>query len=97
MSEYVEILGERTSAIVANNIAELLLRSRHVERVEIYFKWELINRDQDDNKFVDCALNGRASFLVTDDRHFRHLQDIPFPKVEIIRTEEFLSKVKSMI
>lgn len=96
VGEYLEILTDRTTAIVANNVVELLLKSRHVERIEIYFKWELIDKDGDDNKFVDCALNGRASFLVTDDRHYRHLKDVPFPKVEILRTEEFVKMLQGL-
>lgn len=96
VGEYLEILTERTTTIIAHNVVELLLKSRHVERVEIYFKWELIDRDGDDNKFVDCALNGRASFLVTDDRHYRHLKNVPFPKVEIIRTEDFVEMVRDL-
>jgi len=96
VGEYLEILTARTTAIVANNVVELLLKSRHVERIEIYFKWELIDKDGDDNKFVDCALNGRASFLVTDDRHYRHLKNVPFPKVEILRTEEFVKMLQNI-
>lgn len=96
VGEYLEILTERTTAIVANNVVELLLKSRHVERIEIYFKWELIDKDGDDNKFVDCALNGRASFLVTDDRHYRHLKNIPFPRVEVLRTEEFVKMLETL-
>ena len=66
-SEYVEKLEEKTSPIVAQNIAHLLLRSPDVEKVEIYFKWAIIYADGDDNKFVDCALNGDADYIVTDE------------------------------
>ena len=36
----------------------------------------MIDQDADDNKFVDCALNGQANFLVTDDKHFDVLSAI---------------------
>lgn len=89
LSEYIEILEQRTSAIVANNIGNFLVRSPDVDKVEIYFKWAAIYADADDNKFVDCALNGKAQFIVTDDNHFNILKDVKFPDVEILRTREF--------
>ena len=96
ISEYVEILGQRTSAIVADNISDLLMSSPDVEKTSIYFKWSIITQDADDNKFVDCALNGRANFLVTDDKHFNVLKKIGFPPVKIIRTKAFLEKIKKL-
>lgn len=93
INEYVEIIEEKTNAIVANNIADLLVSSPNVEEVKIYFKWAIITEDADDNKFVDCALNGQAKFLVTDDKHFRVLKDIGFPPVKIIRTSKFLKEI----
>lgn len=96
VNEYVEIIEQKTNAIVSTNISNLLLRSPNVEKVEIYFKWSIIVADTDDNKFVDCALNGQANFLVTDDKHFNILKRIGFPPVNLIRTAEFLDKVKEL-
>ncbi len=96
LNEYVEVFGRRTNIIVANNISDFLISSPDVEKVEIYFKWAMIVKDADDNKFVDCALNGRADFLVTDDKHFNVLNEIGFPPVEVIRTEAFLKKVTAI-
>lgn len=76
VGEYVEKLEEKTSIIVAENIATLLTKSPDVEQIEIYFKWSLIHKDADDNKFVDCALNGQANFLVTDDKHYNVLKKL---------------------
>jgi putative PIN family toxin of toxin-antitoxin system len=90
LTEYVEIIGQRTSPAVANNIASFLVRSPDVEHIHIYFKWAAIDQDADDNKFVDCALNGNAEYIVTDDRHFNILKDIEFPKIKIIRTAAFV-------
>ncbi len=92
----MEFIEQRTNAIVAENISSLLLESPDVEEVEIHFKWSVIEQDADDNKFVDCALNGRANFLVTDDKHFNVLKEIGFPPVEVIRTAEFLALVEGL-
>lgn len=96
LSEYVEVLEQRTSAIVADNISDLLISSPDVEKTNIYFKWSMITQDADDNKFVDCALNGRANFLVTDDKHFNILKKIGFPPITIIRTKAFLKKIEEL-
>lgn len=96
LSEYVEILEERTNAIVAENIGNLLSRSPDVDKIEIYFKWSAIYEDADDNKFVDCALNGNANFIVTDDRHFNILKELDFPRIEIIRTKDFVKLITEL-
>ena len=46
-------------------------------------------QDEDDNKFVDCAIASNASYIVTHDKDFNILKNIPFPKVRIINTEDF--------
>lgn len=96
INEYVEIIGEKTNAIIANNISDLMVSSPNVKEVKIYFKWGIITEDTDDNKFVDCALNGQANFLVTDDKHFRVLKDIGFPPVKVVRTSKFLKEIKKL-
>jgi putative PIN family toxin of toxin-antitoxin system len=96
VNEYLEKLEEKTSVIVATNILDFMMRSPDVEKVEIHFKWSIITNDEDDNKFVDCALNGQANFLVTDDKHFNVLKRIGFPPIEIIRTKDFLEKIEEM-
>lgn len=93
LNEYVEKLEEKANSVVAENISNFLLRSPDVERVEIYFNWSIITADVDDNKFVDCALNGRADYLVTDDKHYNLLKDMGFPLVNVIRTRDFLDLV----
>lgn len=89
-------MEEKTNAIVATNILDFMMRSPDVEKVEIYFKWSIITKDEDDNKFVDCALNGQANFIVTDDKHFNILKRIGFPPIEVMRTKDFLEKIEKM-
>ncbi len=55
-----------------------------------YFRFNLIETDKDDNKFVDCAIAANASFIVSEDSHFRILKDIPFPQVNVIRLSQFM-------
>jgi len=96
LSEYAEKLAEKTSQIVSFNISEFLAQSNHVEQIEIYYRWHLIERDVDDNKFVDCAVSGNADYLITDDKHFRKLKEVGFPIVEVLRTAAFLEIIKNI-
>jgi len=89
LSEYIEVIERRASHEVAVNVSEFLITSKNVERIEIYYNWRLISKDADDNKFVDCAINGSADYIVTDDKHFRMLSEVKFPLVKIIRTKDF--------
>ena len=93
ISEYVEIIEQKTNEIIANNVIELLLSLENVLKVEVYFKWGLIKNDYDDNKFVDCAISSEAKYIVTNDKHFNILKDIQFPKVNIISIDNFLKKI----
>lgn len=94
LSEYIEVLEDRTTPIVAINIADFLSKSKNVHKTEVYFRWNLIKVDKDDNKFVDCAIAGNAKFIVTNDKHFNILKDIEFPKIEIISSKDFLKMIK---
>jgi len=91
LSEYLEKLEEKASIDVANNIAEVLINAENVERVNIYFNWNLIAQDPDDNKYVDCAVAGNATWIVSNDKHFNVLKSIAFPKIEMLKIENFLA------
>jgi len=93
LSEYLEVLERKANIAVAVNIAELLLNSENVIRTEIFFTWGLIKEDEDDNKFVDCAIAANAKFIISNDRHFRILKEVEFPKVDVIGIEEFLESL----
>ena len=96
VNEYIEKLEEKTNSVVAANILDFMMRSPDVEKIEIYFKWSIISQDKDDNKFVDCALNGQANFLVTDDKHFNILKNIGFPPIQVIRSKDFLREINKL-
>jgi uncharacterized protein len=93
LSEYVEILSQKTTSTIANKIAELILNLPNIYKTEVYFRWNLIKQDSDDNKFVDCAIASNADFIVSNDRHFKNLKDTSFPRLELMNAAEFLEKL----
>jgi len=94
LSEYVEILEQKTNFLVASNVAELLLNLKHVEKVDIYFEWKLILSDLDDNKYVDAYVCSNADYIITNDHHFKILKQIEFPKVNVLTIDQFLSIIE---
>jgi len=95
LNEYIEILAEKTNSNIAHNVAELLLALKNVKKIDVYYRWNLIRSDYDDNKFVDCAVAANAAFIVSNDRHFNELQNIEFPKVKVIKADEFLTNLSN--
>ena len=90
IEEYLEILSQKTTPIIASNIVSILLSQKNVEFVTPYYKLHLIQADEDDNKFVDCAFVSGASCIVSNDAHFNILKEINFPKIFVLRIKEFL-------
>ena len=92
--EYEEKLTEIFSPMVARLFLESLPERSNVESINIYYKWNLIYPDLDDNKFVNCAVAGKVDYLVTNDKDFKPLKKHPFPKLIILNIEEFISLLK---
>lgn len=88
LAEYNEIFSRYFGNEIAENFLFALLYSPFVIRTEIFYKWQLVKADQDDDKFVDCAIASNAKYIVTHDKHFSVLKDTPFPKVLIINPKE---------
>ena len=91
IEEYLEVIGRNLNASMAINIVITILTRKNVKRVDPHFRFNLIEADKDDNKFVDCAIASNARFIVTEDHHFGILRQIPFPKILVININEFVS------
>ena len=90
LEEYEEVLGRKTTPEIAHNIVEAIARLSTTTLQNTYVHFELLSADSDDNKFVDCAVASDAEYVVTNDKHFNPLKQIPWPKVEIIKIAEFI-------
>ena len=93
--EYEEVLKSKYSQMVAANFLSALKELPNVNYTSVYFRWNLIS-DPDDNKFVDCYIASGATFLVTHDAHFSILKTVPFPKVNVIKIDEFQGIIKQL-
>lgn len=87
--EYLEVLARKSNSQIAKNIINALLYLPNTELTSIYYYWNLIENDPDDNKFVDAYLISNPDFLISNDKHFNILKSLNFPKVNIISFQEF--------
>ena len=88
--EYEEILNEHSAPGAADLVMEILMESPDVIYQRIYFNWNAIKSDSDDNKFFDVAVASNAAFLVTNDAHFNEISGVDFPFVKIVNADEFM-------
>lgn len=96
LEEYAEVLARNISPKVSESIINAMLFRPNVKRFDPHFTFNLISADRDDNKFVDCAIVSNAEFVVSEDKHFGVLKDIPFPKVTCIGIDDFYKICKRL-
>lgn len=89
LAEYEEILTMHVGADVANSVISTIINLSNVRMLEVYYHFNLIKVDPDDNKFVDCAIKANAKYIVTQDNHFNVLKGCPYPKVDIVDIDNF--------
>ena len=97
LDEYAEIIEQKMGVKVADTLLELITEQPNVEFVTKYYTWNFIQNDPDDNKFVDCAIACNAQYLVSEDKHFNVLKNIPFPKVELLKVKEFKTLLQKLV
>ena len=91
--EYEEIISNKTNAIVATNIINMILSSNYIQFIHPVYRFRLIEQDEDDNKFVDCAFAIGADYIVSEDNHFSVLKKLPFPVFNVVTMDEFMKKL----
>ncbi len=89
LMEYEEVIARKFNSEVAKDTIRTLLALPNVKKINVYYNWNLIEADSDDNKFVDCAVSANATGIVTQDKHFNVLRDIDYPNITLISITDF--------
>ena len=89
LAEYTEIISKKLSPESAVYVAELLTIAENVHQTTVYYRWNLIPHDPDDNKFVDCYVASNADFIITNDTDFKALIQNDLFEIKIMDIEEF--------
>ena len=93
LAEYAEIIEQQMGRLASESALGVLENLPNVERITTYYRFGLL-KDEDDNKFVDCAIASNASFIVTHDKDFNPLKKLKFPKLTVINTVQFEQVIK---
>lgn len=97
LTEYEEVFAQKLGTARTELKLQELLNLSNVHSIEPFYNWQLIEADPDDNKFCDCAVACETDFLVTNDRHYNILAQIPFPPITTIKAEDFLRLITQSI
>lgn len=87
---YDEILRQFFRPQFAEAVIDSIVTNPNTMFFTPHYHFNLITADPDDNKFVDCAIQANAHYIVTNDHHYDVLRQIDFPKVGIIKLMDFL-------
>ncbi len=71
-------------------IIELFTNACHVRPTQKVFA---IKEDPDDNKFLECALEGKADYLITSDKHLLELGE--FGQTKIRKPTQFFESQRA--
>lgn len=93
LSEYAEIIGQKMGKEVSESTMGTIENLRNTSFITNYYRFQLL-KDEDDDKFVDCAVAANANFIVSHDKDFNVLKSIDFPSVKVIDTVEFKKILK---
>lgn len=69
--------------------ATLLLHFCHFVKPKL--EVDVVKEDPSDNKIIECAIEGRAKYIVTGNPHLKKIKE--YRGIKIIDPQEFLSKL----
>jgi len=93
LEEYLEVL--QRAGVSDDLLSPLFFLFQDPDRVNLITptrRVALIRDDPSDNKFLECAIEARADYLISGDRHLRRLRR--FEDIEIVTPREYLSRLR---
>jgi len=93
LTEYLRVFAYPKFQLSDQEIRPLIEEERlpFVETIRVRRRLAVVRRDPDDDKFLECAVAGRAQYLVTGDRDLRELGS--FRGTTILTAGEFLERM----
>ena len=89
LDEYAKIMSLKLGFEASESVLGILDNLPNVKLITRYYRWLSIKADPDDDKFMDCAVAADAVCIITEDRHFKVLKKLKFPKVTTMTIQEF--------
>ncbi|NDC41378.1 MAG: putative toxin-antitoxin system toxin component, PIN family [Chitinophagia bacterium] len=87
--EYEEIFLSKWGEAVTENLLTRLIRAKNLETVSVFFNFNAVNFDADDNKFADVYIASNADIIVSNDTKLLNLNMHPFPQFKVVTLQAF--------
>ncbi|MBX3163912.1 MAG: putative toxin-antitoxin system toxin component, PIN family [Bacteroidetes bacterium] len=94
--EYEEKFMEFWGEAVTHNLLGFMLTAPNASMQDIFYFFNLVQGDVDDNKFADTYIASIADILVSNDKKLLALNDLVFPPIKVMRLEEFSELLKTL-
>jgi len=97
IEEFVRVLGyEEIQQKIKDKNLEMRRTAEKIVSVSTIVvplqKLDVIKEDSDDNKILECAVEGNADYIVSQDNHLLNLKE--FRGIKIVTPEEFLDVLR---
>jgi putative PIN family toxin of toxin-antitoxin system len=97
LTEYQEQIVKRYGVKRTEASLDYLLLLPNVVLKNPSFFWQLVEKDKDDNKFVDCFIAGQCDYIISNDRHIHQIKTNNFPQISVLNYEEFEKEFRSRL
>lgn len=89
--ELIRVLGYSRFGLTAKDILPLVKNLRnHAKFAETTGRISVVTVDPTDNIFIECAVDGKADYILSGDKHLLDLE--MYEGIQIIRAKDFLLK-----
>jgi putative PIN family toxin of toxin-antitoxin system len=94
LEEYLRVMARLPIAPeTKSKLVAILQEKRNIELVNPSRRYAVIRQDPEDDKFIDCAVEAQADYIISGDGHL--LQVRAFRDIPIYSPKEFLQIIKS--
>jgi putative PIN family toxin of toxin-antitoxin system len=88
--EYEEKFNQFWGAEVTHNLLATLLTASNISLHSVYYNFNLVKGDEDDNKFVNLYFSSVSDILVSNDAKLLALNNLAYPPIKVMTLQEFL-------
>lgn len=90
LQEYIKVLSYPKFNLNQEEIKYLIKEEilSFTNPVKVTTNLNIIKDDPDDNKFLECAVAGKADFIISGDNHLLNIEE--YEKIKILKTASFL-------
>jgi putative PIN family toxin of toxin-antitoxin system len=83
--EYEEVKRKAKGLSVRRTVEKILSNAEIIVPQE---KLSIVKQDPDDDKVIECAVEGKSNFIITQDKHLLKMKS--YKQIRIITPQEFL-------